>query len=193
MYHHPSKSMPLEYSTLYSWKMGEKDDDKCSQAGQLFENFVQASTCKGTIQAFNILTRQLELDPLDSRNFYTKLKSKVTSWKAKALWNKLDKRANHKEYKRGKSCIGCKVRQKDDPLQKSDPCFFSSGAPAVNCLDYKYLQCELGVGRSSQCRCLEFAAILNFLSCWKNPWFSGCACCTPVMCRKTIRNPISTF
>ncbi|XP_077177942.1 F-actin-monooxygenase MICAL2 isoform X8 [Paroedura picta] len=100
--------MPLEYSTLYSWKMGEKDDDKCGQAGQLFENFVQASTCKGTIQAFNILTRQLELDPLDNRNFYTKLKLKVTSWKAKALWNKLDKRANHKEYKRGKSCIGTK-------------------------------------------------------------------------------------
>ncbi|XP_015273699.1 PREDICTED: protein-methionine sulfoxide oxidase MICAL2 [Gekko japonicus] len=100
--------MTLEYSTLYSWKMGEKDDDKRSQAGQLFENFVQASTCKGTIQAFNILTRQLELDPLDNRNFYTKLKSKVTSWKAKALWNKLDKRANHKEYKRGKSCMGTK-------------------------------------------------------------------------------------
>ncbi|XP_048341012.1 F-actin-monooxygenase MICAL2 isoform X5 [Sphaerodactylus townsendi] len=100
--------MPLEYSALYSWKMGEKDDDKCSQAGHLFENFVQASTCKGTIQAFNILIRQLELDPLDNRSFYTKLKSKVTSWKAKALWNKIDKRANHKEYKRGKSCIGTK-------------------------------------------------------------------------------------
>ncbi|XP_054828900.1 F-actin-monooxygenase MICAL2 isoform X6 [Eublepharis macularius] len=100
--------MTLEHPTVSSWKMGEKDDDKCSQSSQIFENFVQASTCKGTIQAFNILTRQLELDLLDSRNFYTKLKSKVTSWKAKALWNKLDKRANHKEYKRGKSCIGSK-------------------------------------------------------------------------------------
>ncbi|GAB0189859.1 F-actin-monooxygenase MICAL2 [Grus japonensis] len=88
--------------------MGENDDEKYSQAGQIFENFVQASTCKGTIQAFNILTRQLELDPLDSRNFYTKLKSRVTTWKAKALWNKLDKRASHKEYKRGKSCMNTK-------------------------------------------------------------------------------------
>ncbi|XP_067396933.1 F-actin-monooxygenase MICAL2 isoform X2 [Emydura macquarii macquarii] len=88
--------------------MGENDDEKHSQGGQIFENFVQASTCKGTIQAFNILTRQLELDPLDNRNFYTKLKSKVTSWKAKALWNKLDKRANHKEYKRGRSCMNSK-------------------------------------------------------------------------------------
>ncbi|NXF78867.1 MICA2 monooxygenase, partial [Sclerurus mexicanus] len=91
-----------------SQNMGETDDEKYSQAGQIFENFVQASTCKGTIQAFNILTRQLELDPLDNRNFYTKLKSRVTTWKAKALWNKLDKRASHKEYKRGKSCMNTK-------------------------------------------------------------------------------------
>ncbi|KAM7034953.1 F-actin-monooxygenase MICAL2 isoform 5-T5 [Acridotheres tristis] len=88
--------------------MGENDDEKYNQAGQIFENFVQASTCKGTIQAFNILTHQLELDPLDNRNFYTKLKSRVTTWKAKALWNKLDKRASHKEYKRGKSCMNTK-------------------------------------------------------------------------------------
>ncbi|XP_070281370.1 F-actin-monooxygenase MICAL2 isoform X3 [Myotis yumanensis] len=88
--------------------MGENEDEKQSQAGQIFENFVQASTCKGTLQAFNILTRHLDLDPLDHRNFYSKLKSKVTSWKAKALWHKLDKRGSHKEYKRGKSCVNTK-------------------------------------------------------------------------------------
>ncbi|XP_036618334.1 F-actin-monooxygenase MICAL2 isoform X1 [Trichosurus vulpecula] len=85
--------------------MGENEDEKQSQAGQLFENFVQASTCKGTLQAFNILIRHLQLDPSDHRNFYSKLKSKVTTWKAKALWNKLDKRGTHKEYKRGRSCM----------------------------------------------------------------------------------------
>ncbi|XP_025749980.1 F-actin-monooxygenase MICAL2 isoform X7 [Callorhinus ursinus] len=88
--------------------MGENEDEKQSQAGQVFENFVQASTCKGTLQAFNILTRHLDLDPLDHRNFYSKLKSKVTTWKAKALWYKLDKRGSHKEYKRGKSCMNTK-------------------------------------------------------------------------------------
>ncbi|XP_074130764.1 F-actin-monooxygenase MICAL2 isoform X5 [Sminthopsis crassicaudata] len=85
--------------------MGENEDEKQSQAGQIFENFVQASTCKGTLQAFNILIRHLQLDPSDHRNFYSKLKSKVTTWKAKALWNKLDKRGTHKEYKRGKACM----------------------------------------------------------------------------------------
>ncbi|XP_069596279.1 F-actin-monooxygenase MICAL2 isoform X1 [Ranitomeya imitator] len=88
--------------------MGENDDDKHGQAGQLFENFIQATTCKGTLQAFNILTRQLDLDPKDYRHFYSKLKSKVTTWKAKALWNKLDKRYGQKEYKKGKACMGTK-------------------------------------------------------------------------------------
>ncbi|XP_055279332.1 F-actin-monooxygenase MICAL2 isoform X3 [Moschus berezovskii] len=88
--------------------MGENEDEKQTQAGQIFENFVQASTCKGTLQAFNILTRHLDLDPLDHRNFYSKLKSKVTTWKAKALWYKLDKRGSHKEYKRGRSCMNTK-------------------------------------------------------------------------------------
>ncbi|XP_077143364.1 F-actin-monooxygenase MICAL2 isoform X2 [Ranitomeya variabilis] len=88
--------------------MGENDDDKHGQAGQLFENFIQATTCKGTLQAFNILTRQLDLDPKDYRHFYSKLKSKVTTWKAKALWNKLDKRYSQKEYKKGKACMGTK-------------------------------------------------------------------------------------
>ncbi|XP_075044567.1 F-actin-monooxygenase MICAL2 isoform X3 [Mixophyes fleayi] len=88
--------------------MGENDNDKHAQAGQLFENFIQATTCKGTLQAFNILTRQLELDHRDYRHFYAKLKSKVTNWKAKALWNKLDKRYSQKEYKKGKACVGTK-------------------------------------------------------------------------------------
>ncbi|CAH6792961.1 Mical2 [Phodopus roborovskii] len=90
--------------------MGENEDEKQAQAGQVFENFVQATTCKGTLQAFNILTCLLDLDPLDHRNFYSQLKSKVNTWKAKALWHKLDKRGSHKEYKRGKACMNTKVR-----------------------------------------------------------------------------------
>uniref|UniRef100_A0A3B3HX25 Uncharacterized protein n=1 Tax=Oryzias latipes TaxID=8090 RepID=A0A3B3HX25_ORYLA len=75
-----------------------------SQASQLFENFVQACTCKGTLQAFSILCRQLELDPLDCSNFYSSLKAAVSSWKVKALWAKLDKRAQQKVYNQNKAC-----------------------------------------------------------------------------------------
>ncbi|XP_051885620.1 F-actin-monooxygenase MICAL2 [Pristis pectinata] len=84
--------------------MGENDGDKGSQAGQLFENFVQASTFRGTLQAFHILCRQLDLDPLDHQMFYSTLKSRVNTWKAKALWSKLDKQSSHKEYKKGNAC-----------------------------------------------------------------------------------------
>ncbi|XP_036442204.1 F-actin-monooxygenase MICAL2 isoform X9 [Colossoma macropomum] len=87
--------------------MGETEDEK-SQASKLFENFVQAPTCKSTLQAFNILCSYLELDPLEHSSFYSSLKSKLTCWKAKALWSKLDKRASHKEYKKGKACTGTK-------------------------------------------------------------------------------------
>uniref|UniRef100_A0A672Q6D7 F-actin monooxygenase n=1 Tax=Sinocyclocheilus grahami TaxID=75366 RepID=A0A672Q6D7_SINGR len=85
--------------------MGEMEEERTSQAGQLFENFVQATTCKGTLQAFSVLCRQLELNPSDHRGFYSSLKAAITYWKAKGLWGKLDKRASHKEYSKGKACV----------------------------------------------------------------------------------------
>ncbi|XP_021326191.1 F-actin-monooxygenase mical2b isoform X2 [Danio rerio] len=84
--------------------MGETEEERTSQAGQLFENFIQATTCKGTLQAFSVLCRQLELNPSDHRGFYSSLKTAVTFWKAKGLWGKLDKRAGHKEYSKGRAC-----------------------------------------------------------------------------------------
>lgn len=87
--------------------MGEAEDEK-NRTGRLFENFVQATDCKSTLQAFNILCGSLELDPLEHSSFYGSLKSSLTCWKAKALWSKLDKRASHKEYKKGKACEGMK-------------------------------------------------------------------------------------
>uniref|UniRef100_A0A7N8YH33 F-actin monooxygenase n=1 Tax=Mastacembelus armatus TaxID=205130 RepID=A0A7N8YH33_9TELE len=88
--------------------MGETEDERTAQACQLFENFVQASTCKGTLQAFSILCRQLELDPLDYNNFYGLLKAAVSTWKVKTLWTKLDKRAQQKVYNQNKACQGTK-------------------------------------------------------------------------------------
>ncbi|XP_039546758.1 F-actin-monooxygenase MICAL2 isoform X2 [Pimephales promelas] len=85
--------------------MGEAED---GQAGRLFENFVQATDCKSTLQAFNIMCSYLDLDPLEHSTFYSSLKSVMTCWKAKALWSKLDKRASQKEYKKGKACEGIK-------------------------------------------------------------------------------------
>ncbi|XP_046897542.1 F-actin-monooxygenase MICAL2 isoform X8 [Hypomesus transpacificus] len=87
--------------------MAEPEEDR-DQAGKLFESFIQASTCKGTLQSFNLLCRQLDVDPLDHETFYSSLKAKLTSWRAKALWSKLDKRTCHKEYRKGQACLGTK-------------------------------------------------------------------------------------
>ncbi|XP_058883531.1 protein-methionine sulfoxide oxidase mical3a-like isoform X14 [Acipenser ruthenus] len=82
--------------------------DKVDQAHVLFDRFVQGSTFKGTLKAFQELCDYLELKPSDYRIFYHKLKSKLNYWKAKALWAKLDKRASHKDYKKGRACANSK-------------------------------------------------------------------------------------
>lgn len=87
--------------------MGETEEER-DNVGKLFENFIQASTCKGALQAFNVLCRCHNLDPAEHSTFYNSLKAKVTSWKAKALWSKLDKRMSHKEYRKGQACAGTK-------------------------------------------------------------------------------------
>lgn len=92
------------------WSMEESKNEKVNQAHVLFDRFVQASTCKGTLKAFQELCDYLELKPKDYRSFYHKLKSKLNYWKAKALWAKLDKRGSHKDYKKGKACANTKVR-----------------------------------------------------------------------------------
>ncbi|XP_070265369.1 F-actin-monooxygenase MICAL3 isoform X4 [Myotis yumanensis] len=88
--------------------MEESKNETMNQAHTLFDQFVQATTCKGTLKAFQELCDHLELKPKDYRSFYHKLKSKLNYWKAKALWAKLDKRGSHKDYKKGKACTNTK-------------------------------------------------------------------------------------
>ncbi|XP_039401857.1 F-actin-monooxygenase MICAL3 isoform X4 [Mauremys reevesii] len=88
--------------------MEESRNEKVNQAHILFDRFVQATTCKGTLKAFQELCDYLELKPRDYRSFYHKLKSKLNYWKAKALWAKIDKRGSHKDYKKGKACANTK-------------------------------------------------------------------------------------
>ncbi|XP_059927862.1 F-actin-monooxygenase MICAL2 isoform X3 [Gadus macrocephalus] len=88
--------------------MGDLTADPKDLVMKLFENLAQAPACKCTLQAFNVMCAQLGLDPLEHTTFYSSLKDKMTTWKAKALWSKLDKRFAHKEYKKGQACVGTK-------------------------------------------------------------------------------------
>lgn len=88
--------------------VGAAGGDGANKSHVLFDNFVQATTCKGTLKAFQELCEHLEVKPSEHRIFYHKLKSKLSYWKAKALWAKLDKRACQKEYKKGRACANTK-------------------------------------------------------------------------------------
>ncbi|CAB1330055.1 unnamed protein product [Coregonus sp. 'balchen'] len=70
----------------------------------LFDQFVQAQTCKEVQRTFSELCHHLQVDPSDYQSFYTKLKERLNYWKAKALWVKLDKRAQHQDYQQGEVC-----------------------------------------------------------------------------------------
>ncbi|XP_077953633.1 protein-methionine sulfoxide oxidase mical3a-like isoform X7 [Gasterosteus aculeatus] len=87
---------------------GATGGNGANKAHVLFDNFVQGTTCKGTLKAFQELCDHLEVKPCEYRVFYHKLKSKLNYWKAKALWAKLDKRASQKEYKKGRVCANSK-------------------------------------------------------------------------------------
>ncbi|XP_031422285.1 F-actin-monooxygenase mical1 isoform X2 [Clupea harengus] len=78
--------------------------DKANPAHALFDNFIQAETCKEVLKSFSELCRHLEVDPHDYKHFYGKLKDRLNYWKAKALWVKLDKRAAHSDYMEGQAC-----------------------------------------------------------------------------------------
>ncbi|XP_077453661.1 protein-methionine sulfoxide oxidase mical3a [Stigmatopora argus] len=88
--------------------VGATGGERVNQSHILFDKFVQATTCKGTLKAFQELCDHLDVKPTEYRVFYHRLKSKLNYWKAKALWAKLDKKANQKEYKKGRACTTSK-------------------------------------------------------------------------------------
>ncbi|XP_036419648.1 protein-methionine sulfoxide oxidase mical3b isoform X1 [Colossoma macropomum] len=84
-------------------QQGEAVGGEC-RPHALFDSFVQASTCRETLRAFQELCRELKLQPGGKPFFYHTLRNRLHYWRAKALWAKLDKRASQKEYQRGRAC-----------------------------------------------------------------------------------------
>ena len=80
-----------------------------SQAADVFEKFIAAGTFKSVLSHYRHMCELLKLRPNSIKHFYPKLRSKLKTWKAQALWTKFDKRANHKCYNHGKACANSKV------------------------------------------------------------------------------------
>lgn len=75
---------------------------------ELFDSFIRASDLVETITVFKQLCSSLNINPKNYKTIYQSLKNELTSWKARSLWTKLDKRAEHKDYT-GKPCSRNKV------------------------------------------------------------------------------------
>lgn len=80
-----------------------------AMAAEVFDQFCNAATLKSILGHFRHLCDLLKIKPTNFHQFYPKLKSKLRSWKAQALWKKFDQRANHKCYNRGKACLNSRV------------------------------------------------------------------------------------
>ncbi|BES99796.1 Hypothetical protein NTJ_12613 [Nesidiocoris tenuis] len=79
------------------------------QAAEIFDQFCSAGTLKSILNLHRQLCDILHIRPTHINQFYPKLKAKLKSWRAQALWNKFDKRASHKCYNRGKACTNLRV------------------------------------------------------------------------------------
>ncbi|XP_017769097.1 PREDICTED: protein-methionine sulfoxide oxidase Mical isoform X2 [Nicrophorus vespilloides] len=78
-------------------------------ANQYFDLFLGATTLKTILGYYRYICDSVHLKPNCFPQFYPKLRSHLTSWRAKALWKKFDLRANHKCYGKGKMCPNTRV------------------------------------------------------------------------------------
>ncbi|KAG5261465.1 hypothetical protein AALO_G00284540 [Alosa alosa] len=72
------------------------------QAQVLFDAFVQASTCRATLSAFEQVCLLLRLQP--GPRLYHTLRPRLDYWRVRGLWTRLDKRAAHTLYQNGHAC-----------------------------------------------------------------------------------------
>ncbi|XP_026671980.1 F-actin-monooxygenase Mical isoform X2 [Ceratina calcarata] len=85
------------------------NSSEVARANEEFDLFCNAATLKSILAHYRHLCDLLKIRPNTFNQFYPKLKGKLRSWKAQALWKKFDQRANHKCYNRGKACPNTRV------------------------------------------------------------------------------------
>ena len=73
-----------------------------------YNKLVAASDIPDTVKNFSILCDLLDINPKNHKTVFTTLKAKLKSWKYQNLFNKLEKRSKHQDYK-NKPCAKTKV------------------------------------------------------------------------------------
>ncbi|KAJ6638608.1 [F-actin]-monooxygenase Mical [Pseudolycoriella hygida] len=85
------------------------ENEAAALAAEMFDHFSSATTMRQILGLYRNMCDTIGLRPGPLNEFYPKLKSKIKSWKAQALWKKFDARALHRVYNKGTSCNGTRV------------------------------------------------------------------------------------
>ncbi|XP_017035706.1 LOW QUALITY PROTEIN: F-actin-monooxygenase Mical [Drosophila kikkawai] len=80
-----------------------------AEAAELFDLLCVATTMRQILALHRSMCEAVGLRPSPLNDFYPRLKAKVRSWKAQALWKKFDARAAHRVYGKGAACSGTRV------------------------------------------------------------------------------------
>ncbi|XP_023165273.2 F-actin-monooxygenase Mical isoform X4 [Drosophila hydei] len=80
-----------------------------AEAAELFDLLCVATTMRQILALHRAMCEAVGLRSSPLNDFYPKLKAKVRSWKAQALWKKFDARAAHRVYGKGNACSGTRV------------------------------------------------------------------------------------
>ncbi|XP_030239865.1 F-actin-monooxygenase Mical isoform X7 [Drosophila navojoa] len=80
-----------------------------AEAAELFDLLCVATTMRQILALHRAMCEAVGLRSAPLNEFYPKLKAKVRSWKAQALWKKFDARAAHRVYGKGNACSGTRV------------------------------------------------------------------------------------
>lgn len=84
-------------------------DTEAALAAEIFDHFSSATTMRQILGLYRSMCDTIGLRPGPINEFYPKLKSKIKSWKAQALWKKFDARAAHRVYNKGTTSNGTRV------------------------------------------------------------------------------------
>lgn len=87
--------------------MDEEDGDH-TNIDSIYDRLVVADDIGDTLKFFYKLCELLDINPKNHKTVFTTLKSKLKSWKYQNLFNKLEKRSKHVDYK-NKPCSKTKV------------------------------------------------------------------------------------
>ncbi|XP_070137024.1 F-actin-monooxygenase Mical isoform X7 [Drosophila bipectinata] len=107
--HQPQQQQQLTAQQQQQQQLLMAEHAAAAEAAELFDLLCVATTMRQILALHRAMCEAVGLRPSPLNDFYPRLKAKVRSWKAQALWKKFDARAAHRVYGKGAACSGTRV------------------------------------------------------------------------------------